>query len=104
MDSNVGAVHTEELKVCLAGESGKNLLPKRRLGPAMKPFVHGLPGAEFFWEVTPRSATVENPKDAIEHETSIFGWSAPGFHTRRAEQWLKALPKVISYIVAAHAA
>ena len=47
---------------------------------------------------------MENPKDAIEHEAGIFGWAAPGFHPRWAEQWLKALPKVISYIVAAHAA
>jgi len=68
MDSNGGAVHTNRLKVCSAGEVGENLLPKWRVGPAIKTFVHGLPGAECLWEVTPRSAIVENPKDAIEHE------------------------------------
>ena len=104
MNSNVRAIYTKGLKVCFAGKLGKNLLPKRRLGPAMETFVHGLPGAELLWEITPRSATMENPKDAIEHEAGIFGWAAPGFHPRWAEQWLKALPKVISYIVAAHAA
>jgi len=33
----------------------------------------------------------------------ILGWSAPEFHAKRVEQWLKALPKVVRDVVAAHA-
>ena len=50
----------------------KDAVPQPAFAPAVEAAVDGLPGAEALGQVTPGSAGVQDPKDAVDHQAVVL--------------------------------
>jgi hypothetical protein len=77
-----GAVDAEQIPVDTSVGLGAGLevsedaVPQAVLAPGVEARVDGFPGSEKLRQVAPGGAGVQNPEDAVDHQSVVLGWSS----------------------------